>query len=183
MAELTADDYRQLETRLKKYVRKRVSNDDEVDDLVQDIFVKAARTWQGCEAPLNLVAWLFTAARTTIIDHYRKKRLPIWEGELEALPSPDTDDGSWDDLSACLVPFIKKMDDKYRDVLMATDIAGARMQSAADQLGLTLPALKSRVRRGRHQLKSALLKCCTIESANNRMRDSSVRSPCNCDGC
>jgi RNA polymerase sigma factor (sigma-70 family) len=73
LAELTADDYRQLETRLKNYVRKRVSNDDEVDDLVQDIFVKAARTWQGCEAPLNLVAWLFTAARTTIIDHYRKK--------------------------------------------------------------------------------------------------------------
>jgi RNA polymerase sigma-70 factor, ECF subfamily len=102
---------------------------------------------------------------------------------VEALLSPDTDDGSWDDLSACLVPFIQKMDDKYRDALMATDIAGARMQSAADQLELTLPALKSRVRRGRNQLKSALLKCCAIETVNNRMRDTSVHSPGKCDGC
>lgn len=184
LPEMDASDYRKLEKRLKRYVRKRVSDPDIVDDLVQDIFVKAIRTWRDKEAPRNLVAWLFTAARTTIIDHYRKQQLPMSSAGVETLAIGVADNDLKIELSDCLVPIIHKLDRKYRDALIATDISGQSMATAAANQNLSLSALKSRVQRGRNKLKSAILQCCVIATgSNDRILDWSARSDCECDNC
>lgn len=184
LPDLTLDDYRELERRLKHYVRKRVSHPDDVDDLVQDIFVKAVRTWRDKEAPRNLVAWLFTAARTTVIDHYRKRKIPIGDTELEKIPLQMADDDFRAELSDCLVPIIQKMDDKYRDALMATDIFGQSLAAAAENQNLSLSAMKSRVLRGRNRLKAALQQCCIIGKGSGRaFVNGASHFDCTCDGC
>lgn len=184
LPEMDARDYRKLEKRLKQYIRKRVSHPDIVDDLVQDIFVKAVRTWRDKEAPRNLVAWLFTAARTTIIDHYRKQQLPMSSADVETLALGAADDDLKIELSDCLVPIIHKLDGKYRDALMATDISGQSMAKAAANQNLSLSALKSRVQRGRNKLKSAILQCCAIATGpNDQILSWSARSNCECDNC
>ena len=184
LPEMDASDYRKLEKRLKRYVRKRVSDPDIVDDLVQDIFVKAVRTWRDKEAPRNLVAWLFTAARTTIIDYYRKQQNPMSSADVETLALGVAENDLKIQLSDCLVPMIHKLDRKYRDALMATDISGQSMATAAANQNLSLSALKSRVQRGRNKLKTALLRCCSFETNRARQAlDGSARIDCQCDGC
>ena len=60
----------------------------------------------------------------------------------------------------------------YADVLRLTELDELPQAEAARRLGLSLTALKSRVRRGRAQLKIMLLQCCEFElSSAGRVLD------------
>jgi RNA polymerase sigma-70 factor (ECF subfamily) len=49
-----------------------------------------------------------------------------------------------------------------RDALTRVDVDGQTHQQAADQLGLSVSGMKSRVQRARRQLKDLLQQCCTV---------------------
>ena len=52
--------------------------------------------------------------------------------------------------------------------MILIDLEGLTQREAADQLGLSLSGMKSRVQRGRRQLKGMLEVCCTIELDRRR---------------
>jgi RNA polymerase sigma-70 factor, ECF subfamily len=73
---------------LYRYVYFRVSDKLEAEDLTQEIFLKAYGSFHrynsSGQSPL---AYLYTIARNTVIDHYRKRVVPVAdEAVLEALP-------------------------------------------------------------------------------------------------
>ena len=51
----------------------------------------------------------------------------------------------------------------YRDAITRVDLDGQTHQQAADQLGITVSGMKSRVQRARGQLKDMLTGCCSVE--------------------
>src|ERR1041385_7604164 len=57
--------------RLLGFIRKRVSNEADAEDILQDVFYQFIGNTQPIE---QLTAWLFTVARNKIIDRQRKKR-------------------------------------------------------------------------------------------------------------
>src|SRR5258708_31282575 len=60
--------------RLRKFIRKRVADNSEAEDILQDVFyelVEASRMMKPVE---QVSAWLFRVARNKIIDFFRKKR-------------------------------------------------------------------------------------------------------------
>jgi RNA polymerase sigma-70 factor (ECF subfamily) len=65
--------YDEFADRIYKFVRLKVSDAEQAEDLLQEIFVKA---WQGCKKldlnDLNFSAWLYRVASNTVNDHYRK---------------------------------------------------------------------------------------------------------------
>jgi len=65
--------YDEFADRIYKFIRLKVSDNEQAEDLLQEIFVKA---WQGCKKlelkGLNFSAWLYRVASNTINDHYRK---------------------------------------------------------------------------------------------------------------
>jgi RNA polymerase sigma-70 factor (ECF subfamily) len=154
----------EFEHKLRTYVGRRV-NQNAVDDVVSDILLRLVRSQDKMEGAKNPLAWVYRVAANVITDHYRKsasdKRLV---GAVLHEPA-DIDDENAEDqsLARCLVPMIKSLPAPYDQALLLTDINGLSQVDAANQLGLTVSGMKSRVQRGRQKLKSSLLNCCDIE--------------------
>ena len=173
-----------LQTRLRNYLRKRVE-EAVVEDLLQDIFLKALAAISAKKAPKNLPGWLYTVARTSVVDYYRVKRLPeetLQEDHPEA--SQADEESLQQELATCLRPLAQQLPEIYRHTLLATDFDGRTMATVAKEQGLSLSAIKSRASRARAMLKEKLLDCCDVEIANGRISDYRCQSSTSCgDNC
>jgi RNA polymerase sigma factor (sigma-70 family) len=66
--------------RLGSFIRQRVSDPGEAEDILQDVFFELVEAWRLPEPIEQVGAWLFRVARNRIVDRFRKRR-------EEALPS------------------------------------------------------------------------------------------------
>lgn len=79
-------------SRLRNFIRRRVPNEADVEDLLQDVFYEVIEAYRLMEPVQRWSAWMFRVARNRIIDLFRKRRLeafandPAASGEGEALP-------------------------------------------------------------------------------------------------
>ena len=60
--------------RLLNFIRKRVSDDEEAEDILQDVFFQFVEAYRAIESIERVTSWLFTVARNKITDRYRKKK-------------------------------------------------------------------------------------------------------------
>jgi RNA polymerase sigma-70 factor, ECF subfamily len=172
--------WQQIHNGLRAFIAKRVANEAEVDDIVQDVWLKMQRGLDGLKDQRRLISWIYQIARHAIIDHYRapgrRKEMPAGlAADLEAHQSSSTrttvseDSGQLrSELAGCLRPMIERLSGEYRQAVILIDFDGLTQQEAAAQLGLSLSGMKSRVQRGRRQLKGMLEACCTIELDRRR---------------
>lgn len=171
----------QLQQSLRHYLLKRIADAALVDDLLQDIFVKALSTSRKGQSIDNMTAWLFAVARNTLVDHLRKKGIATEQLD-ENIPQSEADDLQLhEEIAACLKPFIAQLPAIYRDTLLATEIDGETQHSYAKKQALSDSAVKSRVARGRAILKDKLLACCHIEMTNGLISDYYKQSDNCCD--
>ena len=78
--------------RLFSFIKSKVSNTEDAEDILQDVFYQLAGNTKPVE---QLSAWLFTVARNKITDSYRKKRPELLE---EIFATDDEDEFSWDEI-------------------------------------------------------------------------------------
>ena len=80
------------------------------------------------------------------------------------MPAPDADeDGAAErELAAYVAMFVAMLPSPYREALTLTELQGLTQKEAATMLGISLSGIKSRVQRGRLQLRAALEDCCRI---------------------
>lgn len=165
---------------LRAFIAKRVANEAEADDVVQDVWLKMRRGLDGLKDQSRLISWIYRIARHAIIDHYRapgrRREMPAGlAADLEAHQSLSSRAAASDDsgrlrteLAGCLRPMIEQLSEDYRQAVTLVDLEGLTQKEAAVQLGLSLSGMKSRVQRGRRQLKGMLEACCTIELDRRR---------------
>lgn len=162
--------YREFRDQLSRYVAKRLGNPDDVEEVLQDVFLRVVRNEAALGKARAPLAWLYTVARTVLIDHYRKQgRTPPpsgagTAGEWDSVATePAPAEPAADGFDRCLAPLIEKLPEKYREAVTFVDMDGRGQSELAQRIGLGLPAAKSRVQRGRRLLKDAILGCCRIE--------------------
>jgi RNA polymerase sigma-70 factor (ECF subfamily) len=63
--------WQQIHNGLRAFIAKRVANEAEADDIVQDVWLKMQRGLDGLKDRSRLVSWIYQIARHAIIDHYR----------------------------------------------------------------------------------------------------------------
>lgn len=172
--------WQQIHAGLRAFIAKRVANEAEADDIAQDVWIKMQRGLDGLKDQKRLIPWIYQIARRAIIDHYRapgrRREMPAGlAADLEAYGSSRTMQVSSEDsgqlhteLAGCLRPMIERLSGEYRQAVVLVDLEGLTHQEAAAQLGLSLSGMKSRVQRGRRQLKEMLEACCTIELDRRR---------------
>jgi RNA polymerase sigma-70 factor (ECF subfamily) len=87
---------------------------------------------------------------------------------LESWPEPDADAGlpnaATRELARCLQPMLRGLQPAARDALTRVDLDGQTHQQAADQLGLSVSGMKSRVQRARRELRDRLTDCCRVDT-------------------
>ncbi len=149
--------------KLHAFIRTRVPDDATADDLTQETLFKVYRSRASLRDDDRLEAWLYRIARRTLIDYYRKRR------PSEELPanlkgeSRDEVDAIRDAVLISTIRYVEELPDSYRVPLQLSEFEGMRMAQIGARLGLSLTAVKSRVRRGRQILKKKLQDCCHFE--------------------
>jgi RNA polymerase sigma-70 factor, ECF subfamily len=147
--------------RLRGYIAKRVRDASSVDDILQEVFLKAHGALSGVRSRGSLTAWLYRIAANAIADHYRAQR--PWEPVPEDLPAPEPARDQAAELAECIRPLVAGLPEIYRTALTLSDLEGLPQKEVAERLGVSLSGAKSRVQRGREQVRQRLLDCCAIE--------------------
>ena len=149
---------------LKAFVRSRVTDEDDVEDLLQEVFIRI-HTHLCCLRDLSkLESWIYQIARNAIIDHYRGRRPGV---ELsESIPSSEDETDAYDPeavLALSLGGLIDELPALYRDTHVMTEYQGLNQRQLAERLGISFSGAKSRVQRARRMLRDMLLACCHFE--------------------
>jgi RNA polymerase sigma factor (sigma-70 family) len=148
-------------SRLRNFIRKRVPNEADVEDLLQEVFyelVEANRLLMPIE---HVTGWLFRVARNRITDLFRKKKPENFsdaavedeDGELlrieDLLPSPDAGPEAiyfgnvlLDELEFAL----DELPDEQREVFVAHEIEGRSFKELSAESGVSVNTLLSRKR-------------------------------------
>lgn len=155
----------ELETRLRPFVKRRVSDCD-VDDVLQDIFLRVQRGLANLRDEERFGPWVYQVARSAVADHGRARaRSPLAEGsapEVSVVLDDQDDDGAAQMLASAVAPFVARLPSPYREAVAMAELEGMPQAEAAAVLGITVTAMKSRVRRGRARLRELLEACCEI---------------------
>lgn len=154
------DKYNAIRPKLVSYLRSW-NNRYDVDDLLQDVSIKLYKYRDKYTVGTNYDAWAITVAKNASINEYRKKRkkpqlLPI---ENNITSSGDNNIGSDNLAIEDLLNVIRQsVPDDYYDLFCAVHHLGYSYQDAADEFGISLGTVKSRLFRCRQDAISALKK-------------------------
>ncbi len=152
-----------ITAKLRGFIRRRVRDQATADDLAQETLLKVYRSRSGLRDGQRLEAWLYRIARTTIADHYRRQR----PGEpLPADLAEETNAGADEVtqvMTRALRRFLAELPLAYREPVRLAEFEDLPLAKIALRLGLSLTAVKSRVRRGRAMLRKQLQDCCRLE--------------------
>ena len=152
--------------RIRAFVAARVGDDELAADITQDVIVRSIASG-ALERVDNPMAWLYRSARNAFIDHYRTRRvhdpIDVADGWPDPGPSGSEPNEATRDLARCLTPLLRGLPPAARDALTRVDLDGQTHLQAAEQLGISVSGMKSRVQRARRRLKGLLEQCCTVE--------------------
>ena len=144
-------------SRLGNFIRKRIGNPEEAEDILQDVFYEFVEEYRLPESIEQASAWLFRVARNRIIDRFRKKKeVPISEtGDEEeyrldlALPSPDAGPEA-EYARAVLLDALRQALDELpeaqREVFVEHELEGRSFKEIAAQSGVAINTLLARKR-------------------------------------
>lgn len=148
-------------SRLRNFIRKRVPNEADVEDLLQEVFyelVEANRLLMPIE---YVTAWLFRVARNRITDLFRKKRPENFtdaavadeDGELlqieDLLPSPDAGPEALYVRHVLLEELefaLAELPEEQREVFIAHELEGQSFKELSAESGVSINTLLSRKR-------------------------------------
>ena len=164
MTVTTEQIWAEFSLRLKAFILSRVSNEEDAEDLLQDVFTKIHNNLHRLQDESSLTAWVFQITRNAIADFYRRQKMEPPPFVLASGSDEDRSEYALNrEVAGWLEPMLKTLPEKYRQALRLTELKGMTQQELAWEQGLSLSAAKMRVRRGREKLKALLLDCCHFE--------------------
>lgn len=146
---------------LRGWLRHRLGNPAEVDDVLQDLFLKALRQGEHFGALHNPRAWLFEVARNLLADRLRVARDTV--ALPEDLSAPQDEPDTVDTLTTCLPRVLSELSAEDREAITLCDLQGMAQAEFARATGLSLSAAKSRVQRARQRLRAQMTLSCQVQ--------------------
>jgi len=147
-------------SRLRNFIRRRVPNEADVEDLLQDVFSEVIEAYRLMEPVQRWSAWMFRVARNRIIDLFRKRRLETFgsdpaaisnEGEAlpleEVLTSPAAGPAEVYGQTVLLEELEEALDElprEQREAFLAHEVEGYSFKEIAARTGVSVNTLLSR---------------------------------------
>jgi RNA polymerase sigma factor (sigma-70 family) len=146
--------------RLRNFIRRRVADEAEAEDILQDVFYELIEAYRLMKPIEQVGAWLYRVARNRIIDGFRKKK----PEPLSAEKDPDTEDGdtlSLDELLPSpeagpeaayarsilleeLEAAVDELPEEQREVFLAHEFEGISFKEISAETGVSVNTLLSR---------------------------------------
>jgi RNA polymerase sigma factor (sigma-70 family) len=160
--ERIASTIRSEQGRLRNFIRRRVGDESEAEDILQDVFYELVAAHRLLQPIEQVSAWMYRVARNRIIDRFRKQRpetslqAPLGDEEdgqpsrlEDMLPSPEAGPEAayargilMDELEAAL----EELPEEQRHVFVAHEIEGRSFRELAEESGVNLNTLLARKR-------------------------------------
>jgi len=156
-----ADTIEREQSRLRNFIRKRVADPLDVEDILQDVFYKLVEANRLLMPIDHVTGWLFRVARNRIIDLFRKAKTETFgeaftggdeDDELhieDMLPSPDAGPEAQYARNVLLEELQLAIDElpaEQRDVFVAHEVEGRSFEEIAGETGVSINTLLSRKR-------------------------------------
>lgn len=145
---------------LKRFILSKVKDQTITDDVLQDTFIKIHTKLHTLKDITKLKPWLFSVARNTLMDYFKKSNLTFEMAHIEIQVDAEIREHHETD---CLREILKNLPKKYRDPLFLSDIKGLKQQDVAMQLQLPLSTVKSQIQRARKQIAQGYIDCCDFK--------------------
>ena len=143
--------------RLLGFIRRRVANEADAEDILQDVFYQFMGNTQPIE---QLTGWLFTVARNKIIDRKRKHKPDLLE---DVFAGNDDDNLNWAELFfakddnpeteylrtlfwEALNNALNELPEEQKSVFILNELEGVSFKDIAEKTGVTVNTLLSRKR-------------------------------------
>ena len=148
-------------SRLRSFIRKRVPNESDVEDLLQEVFIKLVEAHRLLQPIDYVTGWLFRVARNRITDLFRKKKPENFsdaavedeDGEFleieDLLPSPDAGPEALYVRSVLLGEVelaLGELPGEQREVFLAHELEGRSFKELSAESGVNVNTLLSRKR-------------------------------------
>nr|WP_275114012.1 sigma-70 family RNA polymerase sigma factor [Psychromonas antarctica] len=144
---------------IKNWLLKQTKNGDQAQDILQDTFIKALQNKERFCSLTHAKSWLFTIAKNSLIDSYRKTKLTVNFVPFEPTDEPP----EIVNLQQCLLRVLSELSEDDKDILDQCDIQGISQIDYAKHNELTLSATKSRIQRARQKLREQMISSCKVE--------------------
>lgn len=158
--------WQEYRNKIKAFLHAKVSDPDDVDDLLQDILIKTFDNLHTVQSETKIKSWLYQVANNAIIDFYRKRGKAA-KLEDETLWYEQSEESNEQALSRCIEPFIKALPTDSAKLLAAIDIDGLSQKDYALEHNISYSTLKSRVQKAREQLRGLYENCCHLSLDKN----------------
>ena len=149
--------YMQYRGKVLGYIRARVNNREDAEDLCQDVFVKVFRAADRYDAEKSAPGtWIYAVTRNAVIDYFRKNR------PAEELPEDLTDDALPEDavmqtaLLDELAATLEQLPDELTDIIVARYYDRLPLTEIAERMGLSYGAVKLRHQKALMLLRTAM---------------------------
>lgn len=153
-------------------LRLAAGDADLAEDVAQDTFVRAYKSWHTYTRGTNCRSWLFTICRTTFLQHLQRSGRrgvaasdAFEEGGLddtrgkEAIasgPPKRPDEELFGKIDPLVTRAIDALPDVFREALVASDLHGFSYEEIGELLDIPVGTVRSRLHRGRRMLQEQL---------------------------
>ena len=143
-------------------------NESDAQDLVQETYLRAFRSWHTFQPGSDARRWLFTICRNAFLRSRERTRheVELEDGDTEALAlatrhrdmlADGTDRALTQiDLRPALTKALEQLQEPFRSAVILVDVEDQSYDAAAEILGVPIGTVRSRLFRGRRQLQERL---------------------------
>jgi RNA polymerase sigma-70 factor (ECF subfamily) len=143
-----------------RFALRMCRDEERARDVAQESLLTALDSLQGYRGEASFSTWLFTIARSHCVRQRRRAEREAPSEQADAAleraasvqPEPDSL-AAHEQLSDMLERALGSLDPEEREVVLLRDVEGLAAKDAAEVLGLSVPALKSRLHRARAGLR------------------------------
>lgn len=177
----TTSIWNQFHERLLLYIRKRISDPQAAEDLLQDVFIKIHNNVDKLRNDATIGSWVYRITYNTITDYYRNKKIQVDLKESHLQAEVEDENAARTEILEDMKEMISELPEKYRQAIMLTEFEGISQKQLAKHLKLSDSGAKSRVQRARLLLRDDLMRCCHfIFDKYNSVVDFQPHSCCCC---
>jgi RNA polymerase sigma-70 factor, ECF subfamily len=143
---------RTYERRVASVLYRLLDDRGEVEEATQDVFVQAWRNLHRFRGEAQVFTWLYRIAINEALMRRRRKQPSVQELDDRHAAAPDPEPG----LRDAIVDALAALPFEHRAAVVLRDIEGLTNAEVAEALGTSVAAAKSRIHRGRMQIRDAL---------------------------
>lgn len=150
------------QNKLLRYGRKFLSRKEDIEDMVQNVFINAYQNIQSFDTSLKWSSWIYRIAHNTFVNALRKNKTSFLSIDFDTLLShpvyddPDTKEREQKEVRILLDQGLDHIPSKYREVLILHYFEELPYKDIAEILKVPIGTIGIRIKRGKEMLKGEI---------------------------